>query len=94
MKETEFKIKLCKGGKYIENLSIVCYYVVFICLMTREGATAARRHYIINAAGLIQHIYFENALTEKNILAKNMSLWRKCFAFFPMEMRDCGFIMN
>ena len=33
------------------------------CLMAEERATTARRYLIINAAGLIQHIYFGNALT-------------------------------
>ena len=35
------------------------------CLMAEEGVIAAKRHLIINAAGLIQDRYFENALTSK-----------------------------
>ena len=45
------------------------------CLMTEEGAKAAKRHLIINAAGLIQYIYFENALTLK-FKSKDTLLWR------------------
>ena len=33
--------------------------------MTEEEATTTKRHLIINAVELIQHIYFENALTLK-----------------------------
>ncbi|KAM7340214.1 hypothetical protein ACRRTK_000829 [Alexandromys fortis] len=43
-------------------------YVIVLslnCLMAKEGATAAKRHLIINAAGLIQPTYFEKALTSK-----------------------------
>ena len=39
-------------------------YVIVLslnCLTAEEGATAAERHLIINAAGLIQPIYIENA---------------------------------
>ena len=35
------------------------------CLTAEEGAIAAKRHLIINVAGLIQPIHFENALTSK-----------------------------
>ena len=35
---------------------------------------------IINVAGLIQHIYFENALISK-FESKDMLLWRRGFAF-------------
>ena len=35
---------------------------------------------ILNAAVLIQHIYFENALTSK-FRSKDMLLWRRGFAF-------------
>ena len=58
-------------------------YVIVLslnCLMAEEGAKAAKRHLIINAAGLIQHIYFENALTSK-FNSKGMLLWRRGFAF-------------
>ena len=58
-------------------------YVIVLslnCLTAEERATAAKRHLIINAAELIQHIYFENALTSK-LKSKNMLLWRRGFAF-------------
>ena len=38
------------------------------------------RHLIINAAELIQPIYFENALTSK-FKSKDMLLWRRGFVF-------------
>ena len=47
--------------------------------MVEEGLTAAKRRLIINAAGLIQHIYFENALPLK-FKSKDMLLWRGGFA--------------
>ena len=50
------------------------------CLTAEEGATAAKRHLIINAAGLIQPIYFENALISK-LQSNNMLLWKRGFAF-------------
>ena len=34
------------------------------CMTTEEGTKAAIRYLIINAARLIQHIYFENALLQ------------------------------
>ena len=48
------------------------------CLTAEKGATAAKRHLIINAAGLIQNINFENALTSK-FKTKDMLLWRRGF---------------
>ena len=48
--------------------------------MTKKGTTTAKRHLIINVAGFIQHIYFENALTSK-FKSKDMLLWRRGFAF-------------
>ena len=53
-------------------------YVIVLSLnglMAEEGATAAKRHLIINAAGLIQHIYFKNALTSK-FKSKDMLHWK------------------
>lgn len=38
-------------------------YIIVLSLNAEEGAISAKRHLIINAAELIQHIYFENALT-------------------------------
>lgn len=35
----------------------VCYCVVFELLTTAKGATAAKRHLLINVAGLIQPMY-------------------------------------
>ena len=49
-------------------------------MLPEEGVKAAKRHVITNAAGLIQHTYFENALTSK-LKSKNTLLWRRGFAF-------------
>ena len=49
-------------------------------MTAKEGLKTAKRHLIINAAGLSQHIYFENALISKFKL-KGMLLWRRGFAF-------------
>ena len=54
--------------------------------MNEEGATAAKRHLIINVAGLIQPIYFENAFTSK-FKSKDMLLWRGLLLLFPEEMK-------
>ena len=50
------------------------------CLMTEEGATAAKRHLIINAAGLIQDRYFENVLTSQ-LKLKDTLVWKRGFVF-------------
>ena len=58
-------------------------YVIILylnCFTAEEGATAAKRHLIISAAGLTLFIYFENALTSK-FNSKDMLLWRRGFAF-------------
>ena len=68
----------------MENTQIIwILYVIMLslnCLISEEGATTAKRHLIINAAGLIQHRYFENVLTSK-FTSKGMFLWRRSFAF-------------
>ena len=79
IKEIEFKVKPSKHGKCTENLDTVGYCVVFDGFLAEER-TVAKRHLIINAAGLIQHIYFENALTSK-FRSKDTLLWRRGFAF-------------
>ena len=58
-------------------------YIILLslnCLTAEEGATTAKRHLIKNAAGLIQPIYFENALTSK-FKSKDTLLWRRSFVF-------------
>ena len=50
------------------------------CLMAKERVMSGKRHLIIKAARLIQHMYFENALTSK-FNSKGMLLWRRSFAF-------------
>ena len=50
------------------------------CLIAEEGATAAKRYLLINAAELIQDRYFENALTSK-LKSKGLLLWRRDFSF-------------
>ena len=54
------------------------------CLVAEEGVTTTKRHLIINIAGLIQPIYFENALISK-FKSKDMLLWRRDFAFVSTE---------
>ena len=54
------------------------------CLNAEEGATAAKRYLLINAAELIQDRYFENTLASK-LKSKGMLLWRKDFAFVSAE---------
>ena len=53
----------------MENTQRICIVYVIVlslnCFMAEEIATVAKRHLIIKAAELIQHIYFENALTSK-----------------------------
>ena len=52
-------------------------YVILLSLnflMAKEGAKDTKRHLIINAAGLIQQIYFENALTS-NFKSKDKLLY-------------------
>ncbi|MGE9640762.1 hypothetical protein ACQP3J_27305 [Escherichia coli] len=48
------------------------------CLTAEELATTAKR----NAAGLIQFIYFKNALTSK-FKYKDMLLWKRDFICVP-----------
>ena len=58
-------------------------YVIVLslnCLTSEEGATATKRHLIINAAGLIQPICFENTVTSKFKL-KDTLVWRRYFVF-------------
>ena len=63
----------------------ILYVIVFLnYFMAEEGAAAAKRHLIINAVGLIQRIYFENAVTSK-LKSKVMLLWRRGFAFVSTE---------
>ena len=49
-----------------------------------EGATAAKRYLLINAAELIQDRYFENTFASK-LKSKGMLLWRRDFAFVSTE---------
>ena len=60
-------------------------YVIVLslnCLMAEAGATAAKRHLIINDAGLIQHMYFENALTSK-FKVKICNFGKEVLLLFP-----------
>ena len=53
-------------------------------LTPEEGARAAKRHLVINVAGLIQPLYFVNILTSK-LKSKDMLLWRRGFVFISSE---------
>ena len=50
-------------------------------LMAEEGTTAAKRHLITNAVGLIEHIYFGNALTS-NFKSKICYFGEEVFCFY------------
>ena len=63
---------------------ILILYAIMLSLTwlnAKEGATAAKRSLLINAAELIQDRYFENTLASK-LKSKGMLLWR----------RDCAFV--
>ena len=65
--------------KNIQRVKIL--YIIKLslnCMTAEEEPTAAKRCLIINAAELIQHIYFENDLTLK-YKSNDMLLWRRCF---------------
>ena len=65
---------------------LILYAAMFSlnCLNTEEGATAAKRYLLINAAELIQDRYFENILASK-LKSKGMLLWRRDFSFVSTE---------
>ena len=69
----------------IQRISIL-YAIMFSLnrLNAEEGATAAKRYLLINAAELIQDRYFENSLASK-LKSKGMLLWRRDFAFVSTE---------
>ena len=57
---------------------ILILYAIMLslnCLNAEEGATVAKRYLFINAAELIQDIYFENTLTSK-FGSRVMMLWK------------------
>ena len=54
------------------------------CLNVEEGATAAKRYLLINAAKLIQDRYFENTLTSE-FGSKDMILWKGGSSFVFTE---------
>ena len=63
---------------------ILILYAIMLslnCLNAEEGATAAKKYFLINATELIQERYFENTLASK-LKSKGMLLWR----------RDCAFV--
>ena len=64
-----------------QRILILCVIMLSSnCLNAEEGATAAKRYLLINAAELIQDRYFENILASK-LKSKGMLLWRRDFAF-------------
>ena len=65
---------------------LILYAIMFSlnCLNAEEGATAANRPLFMNAAELIQDMYFTNALASK-LKSKGMLLWRRDFAFVSTE---------
>ena len=73
-----------KDEQDTENLDAVRYYAPLNCSNDEEGATAAKRYLLINAAELIQDRYFENTLASK-LKSKGMLLWRRDFTFVSTE---------
>ncbi len=74
---------------------ILILYAIMLCmncLNAEEGATAAKRYLFINAAELIQHRYFENALTLK-FGSKDMMLW-KGVSYFVFTEDETLFISS
>ena len=68
-----------------QRILILCVIMLSLnCLNPEEGATAAERYLLINAAELIQDRYFENTLASK-LRSKGMLLWRRDFAFVSTE---------
>ena len=65
---------------------LILYAIMFSlnCLNAEEGATAAKRYLLINAAESIQDRYFENTLVSE-LKSKGMLLWRRDFAFVSTE---------
>ena len=66
---------------------ILILYAIMLslnCLNAEEGATAAKRYLLINAAESIQERYFENTLASKLKLT-GMLLWRRDSAFVSTE---------
>ena len=66
---------------------ILILYAIMLsltCLNAEEGATAAKRYLLINAAELIQDRYFENTLASK-LKSKCVLFWRRDFAFVSTE---------
>ena len=63
-------------------------YVIMLslnCVTAEEEATTAKRNIFINTTKLIQHIYFENALSQKIIF-----FGKEVLLLFPQGMRDCN----
>ena len=66
---------------------ILILYAIMLslnCLNAEEGATAAKRYLLINAAELTQDRYFENTLASK-LKSKGILLWRRDFVFVSTE---------
>ena len=72
---------------------ILILYAIMLslnCLNAEEGAKATKRYLFINAAELIQHRYFGNALTLQ-FGSKDMILW-KGVSFFVFTEDETLFI--
>ena len=68
-----------------QRILILCVIMLSLnCLNAEEGATAAKRYLLINAAELIQDRYFKNTLVSK-LKSKGMLLWRRDFTFVSTE---------
>ena len=68
-----------------QRILILCVIMLSLnCLNAEEGATAAKRYLLINAAELIQDRYLESTLASKPN-SKRMQHWRRDFAFVSTE---------
>ena len=68
-----------------QRILILCVIMLSLnCLNAEEGATAAKRYLLINAAELIQDRYVQNTLTSE-FGSKDMILWKGGSSFVFRE---------
>ena len=72
----------------MENVQRILILFAIVLSLNRlnaeKGTTAAKKYLLINAAELIQDMYFKNTLASK-LKSKGMLLWRRDFAFVSTE---------
>lgn len=76
--------------EYTQRIWILCATLMSLNFSTAEEiATTAER----NSAGLIQLIYFKNALTSK-LKYKICYFGKEILFVFPRKMKTCGFLSD